>query len=82
MLFHDVRRSIFNLKLFRNSLLMELSQIDSPKTVLLKDGRTHFIIGRDFIVTRSSSESCCDLFVIASAQTAKLKWLPLNKHNR
>ena len=33
------------------------------------------IIGRDFAVTRSSPESCCDLFAIASEQTLELKWL-------
>ena len=40
------------------------------------------IIGRGFAVTRSSPESCFDLFAIASEQTAELKWLILNKHNR
>ena len=40
------------------------------------------IIGRDFAVTRSSPESCCDVFAIASEQTVELKWLILNKHNR
>ena len=41
-----------------------------------------FIIGRDFAVTRSSPESCCSLFAIASEQAVELKWLILNKHNR
>ena len=40
------------------------------------------IIGRGFAVTRSSPESCCTLFAIASEQTVELKWLILNKHNR
>ena len=40
------------------------------------------IIGRDFAVTRSSPESCCDIFAIASEQTVELKWLILNKHNK
>ena len=40
------------------------------------------IIGRDFAVTRSSPESCCNRFAIASEQTVELKWLVLNKHNR
>ena len=40
------------------------------------------IIGRYFAVTRSSLESCCSLFAIASEQTVKLKWLILNKHNK
>ena len=39
-------------------------------------------IGRDFAVTRSSPEFCCGLFAIASEQTAELKWLILNKHNK
>ena len=32
------------------------------------------IIARDFAVTRSSPESCCDFFAIASEQTVELKW--------
>ena len=40
------------------------------------------IFGRDFAVTRSSPESCCSLFAIASEQTVELKWLILNKHNK
>ena len=31
------------------------------------------IIGRDFAVTRSSLESCCNLFAVASEQTVELK---------
>ena len=40
------------------------------------------IIGRDFALTGSSPESCCNLFVIASEQTAELEWLILNKLNK
>ena len=40
------------------------------------------IIGRDFAVTRSSPESCCTLFAIASEQLVELKCLILNKHKR
>ena len=40
------------------------------------------IIGLDFSVTRSSPESCCDLFDISSEQLVELKWLILNKHNK
>ena len=40
------------------------------------------IIGRDFAVTRSSPESCCNLFAMASEQTVGLKWQILNKHNK
>ena len=40
------------------------------------------ILGRNFAVTRSCPESCCDLFPIASEQTVELKWLILNKHKR
>ena len=39
------------------------------------------IIGRDFAVTRSSPESCCNIFAMASEQTVELQWLILNKHN-
>ena len=39
------------------------------------------IIDRDFAVIRSSPESCCNSFAIASEQTVELKWLILNKHN-
>ena len=40
------------------------------------------IIGRDVAVTRSSPETCCNLFAMASEQSVELKWLMLNKHNR
>ena len=40
------------------------------------------IIGRDFVVTRSSPESCCNLFAIASEQNEEQKWLILNKLNK
>ena len=39
------------------------------------------IIGRDFAVPRSSPESCCNLFAMASEQTVGLEWMILNKHN-
>ena len=39
------------------------------------------ITGRDFAATRSSPESCCNFFAMASEETEGLKWLILNKHN-
>ena len=38
-----------------------------------------FITGRDFAVTRSSSESCWDRFAIVSEHTVELKWLILKQ---
>ena len=40
------------------------------------------IIGRDFAVTRSSPEYCCNLFDITSEQSVEQKWLMKNKHNK
>ena len=40
------------------------------------------INGLDCAVTRSSPESCCNLFAMASEQTVGLKWLMLNKNKR
>ena len=43
---------------------------------------TKFIIGFDFAVTLSSTESSCVLSGITSEQSVELKWLTLNKHKR
>ena len=67
---------------------LDFRNISSPGLLKLKTIRemaslaTRFIIGGDFAVTRSSPKSCWDCFAIVSEQTAELKWLILNKHNR
>ena len=67
---------------------LDFHSFSSPGSLTsrMADSREHLairlIIGRDFAVTRSSPEFCCDLFAIALEETVELKWLILNKHNR